>query len=373
MKMAKIKQILSKNAVFFIALTAALISMIFVPPNKEYLGYIDINVIIMLFCLMGVVSAFRSIGVFDIVTEFLLKRTVSSRMIAFIFMNLCFFTSMFVTNDVSLITFVPLTIGVASYSEDKLFLIKTLIIETAGANLGSMITPLGNPHNLYIYSHYELSAMAFFKTLLPIGILSYVLLSLSILLIKKGEIQYTEKSFDAIKKIPFIAYLILFLICILSVAGLINKYLCLSVTVVVLLLIDRKIFLKIDYMLLAVFICFFVFVGNISAIESVNKYISDIIQGREMIFSVLLSQFISNVPTTVMLSEFTDNSLALLKGVNIGGLGTPVASLASLITYRYYSVSEKSDNRKFMTWFLAYNFAVLTIILSAELIIEKIF
>lgn len=372
-KMAKLKYILSHNAVFFISFAAALISMIFIPPSKEYLNYIDINVIIMLFCLMGVIAAFRSIGVFDIITDFLLKKTVSSRMVAFILMNLCFFTSMFITNDVSLITFVPLTISMASYSKDKLFLIKTLIIETIAANLGSMMTPIGNPHNLYIYSHYNLSAMDFVKTLLPIWLLSYALLTLSILFIKKGEISYTAHKIQKPDKTSLVVYIFLFFICLLAVAGIISKIFCLVITVAALLLCNRKIFLKIDYFLLATFICFFIFVGNISSIPSINTYISEFLTGRETVFSVFLSQIISNVPASVMLSEFTDNATALLAGVNIGGLGTPIASLASLITYRYYSASDNSKKGKFLLIFMIFNFAFLTVLLCAELIIAKNF
>lgn len=371
--MIKIKKIFSQNAVFFISLLAAVISMIFVPPNMEYLNYIDYNVIIMLFCLMGVVAAFRSIGIFDIITDFLLKKTVSSRMIAFILMNLCFFTSMLVTNDVSLITFAPLTIGIASYSKDRLFLIKTLVIETAAANLGSMMTPLGNPQNLYIYSRFNLSTADFVSTLLPVGILSYLLLTASVLLIKKGEIHYSNHSVELPSAIHTVVYALLFTVCVLSVAGLINKYICLAVTILILLIFCKKAFAKIDYMLLATFICFFVFVGNISEIESINNFISEALSGRETVFSALLSQIISNVPAAVMLSEFTDNALCLLSGVNIGGLGTPVASLASLITYRYYSASDKSQNGKFMFVFLVYNFIFLAVILGAEMIIQNYF
>jgi len=370
--MTKFKKIFSENAVFFIALLAAVISMFFVPPSMEYMEYVDINVIIMLFCLMGVVAALRSIGIFDIITDFLLKKTVSSRMIVFILMNLCFFSSMLVTNDVALITFVPLTIGIASYSKDRLFLIKTLIIETAAANLGSMMTPLGNPQNLYIYSHYGLSASDFITTLLPIGILSYTLLSLSVFLIKKNEIPYNEIKLSRPSKISVTIYISLFIVCILAVANIVNKYVCLAVTVIVLLLFCRKVFLKIDYMLLATFVCFFVFVGNISAVDNISSFISEILVGSETVFSAVLSQIISNVPAAVMLSEFTDNATALLAGVNIGGLGTPVASLASLITYKFYSVLKDSENGKFMKIFLIYNFALFAIILSAEMIIQNI-
>lgn len=294
-------------------------------------------------------------------------------MVAFILMNLCFFTSMFITNDVSLITFVPLTISMASYSKDKLFLIKTLIIETIAANLGSMMTPIGNPHNLYIYSHYNLSAMDFVKTLLPIWLLSYALLTLSILFIKKGEISYTAHKIQKPDKTSLVVYIFLFFICLLAVAGIISKIFCLVITVAALLLCNRKIFLKIDYFLLATFICFFIFVGNISSIPSINTYISEFLTGRETVFSVFLSQIISNVPASVMLSEFTDNATALLAGVNIGGLGTPIASLASLITYRYYSASDNSKKGKFLLIFMIFNFAFLTVLLCAELIIAKNF
>ncbi|MBQ3566560.1 MAG: citrate transporter [Oscillospiraceae bacterium] len=370
--MKKIKKIISANAVFFIALLASVISMIFVPPNANYIGYIDYNVIIMLFCLMGVVAAFRSAGIFDVITGFLLRKTVSARMIAFVLMNLCFFSSMLVTNDVALITFVPLTIGLASLTDDRFFLIKTLIIETAAANLGSMMTPLGNPQNLYIYSHYNLSAIDFITTLLPLGILSYILLTISVLLIKKGRINFENHRNSSLPKIPVAVYSVLFLICVLSVAGIVNKYVCLAVTTAGLLIFCRKAFLKIDYMLLATFVCFFVFVGNISEIDSINNFISEILVGSETLFSALISQVISNVPAAVMLSEFTDNACGLLAGVNIGGLGTPVASLASLITYRYYCATEKSQNGKFILIFLIYNFALFALVLGAEMIIQNI-
>lgn len=366
--MEKIKKIISSNIVLFISLAAALVSMIFVPPCSAYKDYIDFPVLVMLFCLMGVVAAFRKIGVFDAVTDFLLNRTSSARMIAFIMMNLCFFSSMLVTNDVALLTFVPLCIGVAKYSSDKWFLIKTVVIETAAANLGSMMTPVGNPQNLFLYSHFNLSGSDFIKTLLPVGILSYTILSASVFMIKNEKMSFEKADRNKISIRNCVVYSLLFAVCLLAVAGIVNKYICLIITAIVLFISDRNVFRKIDYSLLATFVCFFVFVGNLGEIESIRSFISETMSGREVIVSALISQVISNVPAAIMLSGFTDKALLLLAGVNIGGLGTPVASLASLISFRCYSADRNAQKGKYMLFFLIYNFAFLAVLLLFQII-----
>lgn len=364
--MGRLKKFISSETVLVIAFLAAVISMIFVPPSSGYADYIDFPVIIMLFCLMGVVAAFRGAGVFSAVTAVLLKRTSSARVIGFIMMNLCFFSSMLVTNDVALITFVPLTVGIAANTKDKSFLIRTVVIETAAANLGSMMTPIGNPQNLFLYEHFNLTSWDFIGTMLPPGLFSYLILCLSILLIKKDRITY-EKS-EAAKPSPLkiTVYSVLFAVCIVAVAGLISKYICLAVVAVGLLIFDRSAFRKIDYSLLATFVCFFVFVGNMGAIDSVSAFISSVMDGRELLVAALLSQIISNLPAAVMLSGFTSNAHALLAGVNIGGMGTPVASLASLISLRCYGAAENADKKKYMGFLLVYNFAFLALLLLFE-------
>ncbi len=366
--MNRLKNLFLADSVLFISMAAALISIFFVAPSKKYLDYIDLKVIIMLFCLMGVVAAFRKIGVFNVVTDFLLSRTSSARMIVFIMMNLCFFSSMLVTNDVALITFVPLTIGIASHIHDKKFLIKTIVIETVAANLGSMMTPIGNPQNLFLYSHFNLSAMDFLKTLLPLGVLGYILLCISLLLIKKEKISYKKTETQKIALIKPVIYIILFAVCLLSVADIIDKNLCLVIASVVLLFTEKEVFKKIDYSLLATFICFFIFVGNLSSLPSISKFISGIMDGRETLVSALLSQIISNVPAAIMLAGFTDKALPLLAGVNIGGMGTPVASLASLISFRYYSAVKNSEKVKYMSFFLIYNFVFFVILMAFNII-----
>lgn len=368
--MKKAVEFIKSNVVLAAAFAAALISMIFVPPSAAYLEYIDFSVIILLFCLMAAVAGLRSLGVFDALSSALLAKTCSARIIAFILMNLCFFLSMLVTNDVALITFVPLTLGLYAGSGMTQQLIMTIVLETAAANLGSMITPIGNPQNLFLFKHYNMSGGEFISAVWLLGVIGYALLCFSILLVKRGEVgsQQTRAAFKVQPR--FFLYAAVFLLCVLSVAGLVSEYICLAAAVVVVLIADYKLFAKVDYSLLFTFICFFIFVGNIGSIEAVRQLAAQLIQGRELIVSALLSQIISNVPAAAMLSGFTENSVQLLRGVNIGGLGTPVASLASLISYRFYASSQGSQRGRYMRVFLAFNGVMLAIMLAAGIVIS---
>lgn len=368
--MEKIKGFIKENAVLVISFVLAVASAFIVPPSAEYLGYVDWGVIILLLCLMGIVAGLRSLGVFAKLSKTLLSKTGSSRMIAFILMNLCFFVSMLVTNDVALITFVPLTVGIFSGAGMTYNLMMTVVIETAAANLGSMVTPIGNPQNLFLYKHYEMSVGDFLSTMLPLGIVGYIILAASVLLVKKSEVKC-----DADEEQPFNTgarlwvYIAVFIVCVLAVAGIVNEYICLAVTVVALAVADYKLFSRIDYGLLATFICFFVFVGNVGTIGVVREFISSILAGNELIVSAALSQVISNVPAAIMLADFTEQAAELMRGVNIGGLGTPVASLASLISYRYYGSAENAQKGKYMGLFLLYNFIALALMLAVELLL----
>ncbi len=367
--MKTVVSIIKNNAVLMISLLAAIISMFFVPPCEAYLGYIDYSVIILLFCLMGAVAGLRSLGVFDALSTALLSKTSSTRVIAFILMNLCFFLSMLVTNDVALITFVPLTLGLYAGSGLTSQLIMTIVIETAAANLGSMMTPIGNPQNLFLFKHYNMSADSFVLSLLVLGSIGYALLCFSVFLVKKGKVE-SEQNRRSFKVGPrFLLYASVFILCVLSVAGLVSEYICLIAAVAVMAIADYVLFTKIDYSLLLTFVCFFVFVGNISSIEAVKSFVSELLLGRELVVSALLSQVISNVPAAAMLADFTDNSVQLLRGVNIGGLGTPIASLASLISYRFYALATDAKKGRYMLVFLAVNFAMLGILLCAGIFI----
>ncbi len=357
------------NAVLTISLAAAVISAFFVPPSMDYISYVDFPVIILLFCLMAAVAGLRGLGVFTALSRTLLSRTSSSRIIAFILMNLCFFVSMLVTNDVALITFVPLTMGLYAGGGMSSQLIMTIVIETAAANLGSMMTPIGNPQNLFLFRHFGMSGGDFISAVLPLGIVSYALLCGCVLLVKKGSLPSLTDNTEIKTGWRLWIYAAVFLICVLSVADIINAYICLAVTVVAILAADIKLLTKIDYPLLLTFVCFFVFVGNIGSIPAVESFITGLLSGRELIVSAALSQIISNVPAAAMLADFTDNARELLRGVNIGGLGTPVASLASLISYRFYSAGKETQKGRYMLSFLAVNFSMLAILLVIGIIL----
>lgn len=366
--MEKIMKFIKAQPMLAIAFAATLITMFIIPPDAEYLGYCNRTVLIQLFCLMAAVSGFRSIGLFEKATAILLKRAGTVRRLGIIFTLICFFTSMLLTNDVALITFVPLTLLVYSYIPDEKSRIFTIVLETAAANLGSMVTPFGNPQNLYLYNMYKLSVGDFFGTMLPVGIVSLILLLLLCLILPKEKCSAKITGQQKIPTLKCAAYIILFLMCLLTVFRVIPDWVCLIAAVIISAALNWRLLLKVDYCLLATFVCFFVFVGNIARIEAVREFFSGILANREVLISVLLSQVISNVPAAVMLSEFTENGRALLLGVNLGGLGTIIASLASLISFQYYRSSEGARSGKYMLVFSAVNFGMLIILTGISII-----
>lgn len=347
-----------------IAFALAAVTVFIVPPDGQYAGYVNRTVLIQLFCLMTAVCGFRSIGVFEKATAFILKSAGNVRRLGLMFTLVCFFTSMLVTNDVALITFVPITLMAHRKIGDENSLIYTVVLETAAANLGSMVTPFGNPQNLYIYDHYGLALGDFFGTMLPSAGISLALLIALCFLLPKSECVSADAQTSGIPKAKTAVYLALFAVCLLTVFRVIPDLVCLMIAVAVALILDRRILLRVDYGLLATFVCFFVFVGNISRIGAVSEFISGILGGRELIVSVILSQVISNVPAAVMLSGFTENGRVLLLGVDLGGLGTIIASLASLISFQLYRTREGAKAGRYMLMFSVVNFGMLAVLLG---------
>lgn len=265
-----------------ISLLAALVSMCFVPPDAGYLSYCNRAVLIQLFCLMLTVAGLRSIGVFEQVTQNLLKRAGTVRRVGMFLVQLCFFSAMLVTNDVALLTFVPLTLLLFQEIGDEKSRIWVIVLETAAANLGSMMTPVGNPQNLYLYAAYQLHTADFFRTMLPAGVLSWlILLGLSFLLPKTPCTgKPVETASSAIPKKPAAVYLLLFLACLLTVFRVLPDWLCLLLTAVLVFLCDKKLFAQADYCLLGTFVCFFVFVGNIARVDVIRDFFAGVIAGQ---------------------------------------------------------------------------------------------
>lgn len=361
--MNKIKKFIKKEPVLFIAALAALLSCFFVKPDALYLEYIDLRTIVLLYCLMAAVAGFGRAGTFAYLAHKLCTRSKSSRALAFVLVGLCFFSSMLITNDVALLTFVPFAIAVLGTAGKIKLILPVVVLQTLAANLGSMLTPPGNPQNIHLFSHYSMSMGDFLSATAPICLISGVMIAILCLFLKneKVEVNIGETPILRIRGLMFSA--LLFLLSILVVFRVIEWFILLPIFIVLCLIFDRRLLIKADFMLLLTFCCFFIFVGNIGRIESVRNLLSEAIAGREMVLSALLSQIISNVPAAVLLSGFTESGRELLIGVNIGGLGTPIASLASLISMKIYASGGNGSNGKFLKLFLPVNFALLAIML----------
>lgn len=388
----KVKELFQKETVCCIAFLLAVISIFFVSPSKNYISYIDFRVLALLFCLMAVVRGFSSIGVFTRLGTMLLTHVHSLRMLSALFIFLCFFFSMLITNDVALITFVPFTILVLSMAEQKKFLIPFIVLETIAANLGSMLTPLGNPQNLYLYTISGLSIGAFVRIMLPYSFVSAILLLIFILFLPKDTVSTATAAntanstntvtasntsnviCEAVKarknpRILFTAYLILFLLCLLTVLHILPYQIMFLLVLTGFLLLDYRVLKDVDYFLLLTFLCFFIFIGNMKQISLVHELISKLLVHHEVLMGIGASQIISNVPAAILLSGFTDDYSALLIGVNLGGLGTLIASLASLISFKFYANSNGSDTRRFLGIFTLYNVIFLGVLFVLSLIL----
>lgn len=388
----KVKELFQKETVCCIAFLLAVISMCFVVPSKNYISYIDFRVLALLFCLMAVVRGFSSIGVFTRLGTMLLTHVHSLRMLSALFIFLCFFFSMLITNDVALITFVPFTILVLSMAEQKKFLIPVIVLETIAANLGSMLTPLGNPQNLYLYTISGLSIGAFVRIMLPYSFVSAILLLIFILFLPKDTVSTATAAntanstntvtasntsnviCEAVKarknsRILFAFYLILFLLCLLTVLHILPYQILFFLVLTGFLLLDYRVLKDVDYFLLFTFLCFFIFIGNMKQISLVHELISKLLVHHEILMGIGASQIISNVPAAILLSGFTDDYSALLIGVNLGGLGTLIASLASLISFKFYTNSNESDTKRFLGIFTLYNVIFLGVLFVLSLIL----
>ncbi len=357
-----IKGFLKKETVFCVSFVLAAVSVIFKPVSMDYLGYIDFRVLGILLGLMLIMSGFKRAGIFDRICSKLLGSVKNVRELAFVLIMLCFFSSMVITNDVALVAFVPIAIYALKKSGHEEKAIFVVVMQTIAANLGSMLLPSGNPQNLYLY---DLSGMAFGEfvmLLLPYAVTAFIMLCGSMILVKKEPVSINDKSQTCLSKksrILTVIYAILFLTGILTVCRILPYEIFLIVTLLTMALCDIKAYKETDYFLLLTFVCFFVFIGNIGSIEIVRSTLEGIVKGREAVTGIIASQFISNVPAALMLSGFTDNYKELVIGVDIGGLGTLIASMASLISYKSYAVNFKETKGKYLLQFTIYNIIFL--------------
>ncbi len=368
--MIKLKTFIKNEAVLVISFILAAASAFIVTPSADYIDYIDFRTLALLLCLMAVMAGLNGLGVFRLLASKLLSLATTTRSLTLWLCMLCFFSSMIITNDVALITFVPFSIVALKLSGQKKVLIPLITLETVAANLGSMLTPVGNPQNLYLFSAFNMTIGDFFITVLPYAALSLVLLVVSAFFIKKEKLSVTanEKS----KKINYkfcAVYAVLFAISILTVFRVIPYGITLAVSVGAILVFDRKALAKADYSLLLTFIFLFIFIGNLKNIAPVSDFLSKTVKGNEVAVGIAASQIFSNVPAAILLSGFTDNIKELLVGVNLGGLGTLIASMASLISFKLVA-KEKVSTGKYILVFTAVNVVFLALNVALWIVIK---
>lgn len=358
-------QFIRREPVLSISFVCALVSAFFVPPSAAYVDYIDLRVLCLLFCLMAVVAGLQECGLFLVLAQRLLVGERPVRLISLTLILLPFFCSMLVTNDVALITFVPFAILVLEMVGRRDLLIPIISLQTVAANLGSMATPVGNPQNLFLYAHFSLSMGDFLSLLLPLTLISLVGLAAAGLYFGgKGWISVSFPEQVRLTSPKHLAlYLVLFGLCLLSVCRILPYGILTVLVIVSLLLARRQLLGQVDYMLLLTFVCFFIFSGNLGQMPAVRAGLGSLLSRSPLLCSAAASQIISNVPAAVLLSGLTEDWKGLLAGVDVGGLGTPVASLASLISMKFYLRSREAKPLPYFLWFTAANVVGLLVLL----------
>ena len=371
--MKRLKRFLKNEIVLTVSVLLAVISMFIVKPDAGYKEYIHWSTLSILLSLMLVMSGLKELGVFKYLGRQLLKRRNHARSVMFILVGLCFVLSPFITNDVALITFVPFTIFVLEYAGLSKHIISTLSLQTIAAHMGSMISPVGNPHNIYLFELMKeeegITAADFIGLMIPYFVASGILLSVFIFVLSiKNEpiLQRPYKKdmvFTGSKVSKIIIYCLLFMVSLLPVFGVVEYYWALVIVLAVILVFDRKILVKTDVSLIFTFIALFVLVGNLGRIQAIDDALTNIVEGNELLVSVLASQVISNAPASILLAGFTDKYFALALGTDLGGLGTLIASMANLISFKKYSEMKGASPGRYILGFTVINVLFLAAML----------
>ncbi len=365
----KVGAFVKKNIVMFIALAAAVVTSVIVPPDKEYLGYFDYKTLTCLFCVLAVVCALKNIQFFYILARKIVQLFKNARMAVLGLVYITFIGSMLIANDMALLTFLPLGFLVLTSTDKKKYMAVTFILQNIAANLGGMLTPFGNPQNLYLYSKFNIPTIEFMGIMAAPFALSILLITVCCFLFVKPEpLELADEKIE-LPKLKTVAYLLLFAFSIVIVFRLIPYWTGLIVIPIALLIMDRKALKQVDYPLLLTFVFFFIFSGNMARIGVVRELFSSLLNENALLVSVFSCQVISNVPSAILLSQFTGNYKALLLGVNIGGVGTLISSLASLITFREYVKHNPGKGGKYIRLFSAFNFAFLIVLTGFAMLI----
>lgn len=369
--MKKVLAFFKKETVLTVAWVLAILSTLFTPLDAEYINYIDFRSLGILWGLMVIMQGLRKNGLFEKIGLILLTKTQKVWQLCAVLIFLCFFGGMLITNDVALITFVPFAVMMLAQAKQEQLMIPTIVLQTIAANLGSMLTPIGNPQNLYLYGLSGMSPGEFVLWMLPYTVISGILLVLSLLILPgkmervSANVEAKAEASDRGTKCRIALYLVLFAVALLAVARVLDYRWLLALVFATVLVMEHKVLVQVDYALLFTFVGFFIFTGNMGRIPVVEQTLAALVAGREIGVGVAVSQCISNVPAALLLSGFTGNYKALLLGVNIGGLGTLIASMASLISYKIFVNEYSGQKGRYFAWFTAANVIYLVILLTA--------
>lgn len=359
----KVKELLKENVVLIIAFIAAVITSFIVPPDEEYLNYFDFKTLACLFSVLAVICALRNIRFFYTVAKAIVRKFKNAKIAILALIYITFLGSMLIANDMALLTFLPLGYFILNTTGKEKYLAFTFIMQNIAANLGGMLTPFGNPQNLYLYSKFNIPDGEFVSIMLLPFCVSVVLITVCCLVFVKSEPLVIHEKAAELPIVRVVLYLMLFAVAILMVFRFMPFYVGLLIVLIGVLILDASALLRVDYGLLFTFVFFFIFAGNMGRIEAVREFFSYLLSINTLIFSAMSCQFISNVPSAILLSQFTDNYRDLLLGVNIGGAGTLIASLASLITFKEYTKQDPKHTLGYIVKFTAFNFAFLFILI----------
>lgn len=365
-----IGRFIKKNTVMCIALLAAIITSFIVPIDKQYIGYFDYKTLTCLFCVLAVVCALKNINFFYMLARKVVQLFKNARMSVLALVYITFIGSMLIANDMALLTFLPLGYFVLTTTKKEKYMAFTFIMQNIAANLGGMLTPFGNPQNLYLYSKFNIPNLEFMRIMLLPFVLSILLITLCCVIFVKPESLELPDGKVVLNPKRVLLYLALFALSIAIVFRGIPYWIGLIIIPPVLFSADRKALKMVDYGLLFTFVFFFVFAGNMARIDAIRHLFSSLLEKSTLLMSVLSCQFISNVPSAILLSQFTGNYADLLVGVNIGGVGTLIASLASLITFREYVKNNPERTGYYVKMFSAFNFAFLIILVTVMMLIN---
>ncbi len=365
----KVASFVKNNVVMVIAFLAAAITAVVVPPDQEYLGYFDFKTLSCLYSVLAVVCALKNIKFFYTLAQKIVELFKNIRLCVLALVCITFIGSMLIANDMALLTFLPLGYFVLSSTNKQKYMAFTFIMQNIAANLGGMLTPFGNPQNLYLYTKFNISNLEFMRIMAPPFVVAIILITLCCIIFVKPEPLEVKGETVKLPTGKTVLYLCLFVLSIAIVFRTIPYYIGVVVITAVLLFADKSALKKVDYPLLLTFVFFFIFAGNMARIDAVQNIFSYFLEKNTMFFSVASCQVISNVPSAILLSQFTDNYADLLVGVNIGGAGTLIASLASLITFREYTKHCPEKTVSYIKKFTVFNFGMLFILIAFMLLI----